>query len=990
MPDDPPMAGLALAAVLLASPAAAQLPSPRRASPQPLFVPATPAPNPAEAAANLPPGFLDETVGDDWGQVVGLACAPDGRLFVWEKLGLVFTVQDDVKQATPVLDLREEVASWGDHGLMGLALDPEFEGNGLIYVLYAVDHHHLAHFGTPQYDPAASEEYTDTIGRITRYKLDLPQSPLVALPESRRVLLGADASDGFPICMYSHGVGSLVFGSDGSLLASCGTPEGPGTTGTCFSEGILQPKEDVDTFRAQLVDSLCGKIVRISSKNGAGLASNPWFDPQEPRAPRSRVWALGLRNPYRFARLPGTGSADPSAGDPGTLLVNDVGEAAWEDLHLGIGAALNYGWPLFEGQHERPAGWAAPVYNLDAPNPLFGGAGCDEEFFAFQDLIQQDSLVLPPADNPCAPGVPLPPGVPSFVHARPALAWSHDGHAVVPVWGAAGEAASAEVGADGSPATGQGFGGVCGVGGAWVSGAGFPAEWQERFFFADYGLSWLRALRFAADGSVAEVQLFAEAVGGVVSVATDGQGSVLWYANLAEAGGTAVHRIRYVPGNLPPVASVASGALFGPTPLAVQFDAAASSDPEGGALGFAWDFGDGTFTSQRADPLHVFPSQDVTALGSIVSRLDELSPSWSMGVGNADPEVIRDGVIPPEGTLDAQLHFDTFHFSPQTLLPDKQGEDWIGYVYSQPFAFSGVLFVEGVQWPPEGGWFDDFTLQVRQGGTWNDVPDLLVVPAYAGDAPPTFEAFELVFEPVEGDGIRLHGVPGGIWEFFSVGELRVSALAPLPPAPVNVPVTLTVTDDLAATDVAELVVSLDNTPPQVQVLEPQNGDTYHGDTTVPLEAAATDAEQGGALACTWEVILHHDEHEHPEPPIHACAGQAMLEPHAQVGEVQYYEVRFTATDPLGLATSQSVWLLHEGDQNLNGQIDSSEVAAGAPDLNGNGVPDDIEQDCDGSGLPDVVDIKLGLLTDGDGDGVPDRCDPLFQQASKSPPVAGPQ
>jgi len=953
--------------------------------PRPLVAP----PLPAETAANLPPGFLDETVGDDWGQVVGLTVAPDGRLFVWEKSGLVFTVKDGVKQETPVLDVHAEVGNWGDHGLLGFALDPEFESSGFVYLMYVVDHHHLAYFGTPKYSPQASEDYTDTIGRITRWRLDLSSSPLVALSATRRVLLGEDASDGFPICMYSHGVGSLVFGADGSLLASCGTPEGPSLTGTCFSEGILQPKEDVDTFRAQLVDSLCGKIVRLDAKTGAGLSSNPWFDAQEPRAPRSRVWALGLRNPYRFSLLPGTGSSDPLAGDPGTLLVNDVGEAAWEDLHVAAGAGLNFGWPLFEGEAERPAGWAAPVFNLDSPNPLFGGPGC-EEFFAFQDLIQQDALAPAPLDNPCAPGVPLPPDVPSFVHARPALAWAHDGElAVVPVWGAAGEAASAVVGADGSPTTGESFGGFCGVGGAFSSGAGFPAGWQERFFFGDYVAGWLRALSLQPDGSVADVQPFAQAVGTVVCVAADAQGTELWYANLAEAGDTAVHRISYVAGNLPPLAVASAGAAFGSTPLAVPFDAAASSDPEGGVLGFAWDFGDGTFISHRVDPSHVFPSQDVTAQGSIISRLDELQPPWSMGVGNDDPEVIRDGVLPPPGNLNPDLHFDTFHFSPLTSLPDKQGEDWIGYEFAQPQVFTGLLFVEGVQWPPDGGWLDSLTLQVRISGHWVDVPSVSIVPAYGGAVEPTCEAFELAFEPVEGDGIRLFGVPGGVWEFFSVGELRVSALAPLPAAPVNVTVQLTASDELAATDVAELVVSLDNTPPQVAVLSPANGDTWHGPTTVQLAAESDDAEHEGALACTWEVILHHDDHEHPEPPLAACSGQAVLQPHGGAGEVKYYEFRFTATDPLGLAASQSVWMLPEADQNLNGQIDATEVADGAPDLNGNGVPDDAETDCDGSGLADVVDILLGLLTDGDGDGVPDRCDPLFQQAAKDAPVDGP-
>jgi len=219
-------ARLFVCAAALLQPAVAQVAPP--GEPRPLVapdLPELPAPPPAKAAGSLPPGFLDETVGDDWGQVVGLTCAPDGRLFVCEKLGRVYTVKDGVKQTTPVLDISPEVGAWGDHGLLGFALDPHFASNGYIYLLYVVDHHYLKYFGTSEYSPFKSEDYTDTIGRITRWTVDLAHEPLAVVPSSRRVLLGKDASDGFPICMFTHGIGSLVFGSDGSLLASCGTPE---------------------------------------------------------------------------------------------------------------------------------------------------------------------------------------------------------------------------------------------------------------------------------------------------------------------------------------------------------------------------------------------------------------------------------------------------------------------------------------------------------------------------------------------------------------------------------------------------------------------------------------------------------------------------------------------------------------------------------------------------------------------------------------------
>ena len=105
-------------------------------------------------------------------------------------------------------------------------------------------------------------------------------------------------------------------------------------------------------------------------------------------------------------RLPGTGSLDPSAGDPGTLLVADVGELSWEELDVVFAGGANLGWPLYEGLGPYGPAWEVPVYNQDEPNPLFGTPGCDQPWLAFQDLIGPDALVPAPLDNPCAPGVP--------------------------------------------------------------------------------------------------------------------------------------------------------------------------------------------------------------------------------------------------------------------------------------------------------------------------------------------------------------------------------------------------------------------------------------------------------------------------------------------------------------------------------------------------------------------------------------------------------
>jgi glucose/arabinose dehydrogenase len=88
----------------------------------------------APAAAQWPPNFTDTTVASGWVRPVGLTFAADGRMFVWEKGGRVWLVENGVRAAQPFLDLSEEVGDWRDHGLLGFALDPQFLANGRVYV----------------------------------------------------------------------------------------------------------------------------------------------------------------------------------------------------------------------------------------------------------------------------------------------------------------------------------------------------------------------------------------------------------------------------------------------------------------------------------------------------------------------------------------------------------------------------------------------------------------------------------------------------------------------------------------------------------------------------------------------------------------------------------------------------------------------------------------------------------------------------------------
>ena len=298
--------------------------------------------------ATTPADWPVTALGSGWDMPVGVSFSKDGqKLFVWEKGGKVYVCNRNAssglydKQAAPVLDISDEVGNWNDMGMLGFAIDPNFEVNGLIYISYVVDRHYLMTFGTPQYLPVLGDNASArqaTIGRITRYKTINSGGNITADLSTRTILLGETKSTGIPILYDSHGVGTLTFAADGTLIASCGDAASysdydEGSIPTTYyvqalADSIIRPNENVGSFRSQMITCLSGKILRLNPANGDGVPSNPFYDATKPRSAKSRVYALGLRNPYRISIRPGTGSTNPDAGDIGEIYAGDVGMAS--------------------------------------------------------------------------------------------------------------------------------------------------------------------------------------------------------------------------------------------------------------------------------------------------------------------------------------------------------------------------------------------------------------------------------------------------------------------------------------------------------------------------------------------------------------------------------------------------------------------------------------------------------------------------------------
>jgi glucose/arabinose dehydrogenase len=329
---------------------------------------------------SLPAGFADTSVsrpdGRAWDGAAGMVFADDGHMFVWERTGRVWLAAGASARSEPLIDLSDEVSTIGALGLTGFALDPQFAHNGYLYLFYAVDPQHLANCAAPAsgavacratYRAGQHASSGATIGRLVRYQLVRPagaqdfRAATAVNYQSRRVLLGETPSGGrAPMgCVVTdsaQGPGGLAFGSDGTLFVGCGdgasvsTEDAGSDSNTQYQQalaaGLMTSAENVGAFRAQLVESLSGKILRLDAATGDGVPGNPFYEAAAPRAARSRVWVLGLHDPQHFTVRPGSGRA---GGLPGTLYIGEVGYRTWESLAVARAGRMNFGWPLYAG-----------------------------------------------------------------------------------------------------------------------------------------------------------------------------------------------------------------------------------------------------------------------------------------------------------------------------------------------------------------------------------------------------------------------------------------------------------------------------------------------------------------------------------------------------------------------------------------------------------------------------------------------------------------
>jgi glucose/arabinose dehydrogenase len=660
----------------------------------------------AASAQTLPAGFFtsEVSIGSSWSRPVNACFSKDGtKLFISEQNGKVFLCTREAngnykKQAQPIIDISDEVGGWRDFGLLGFALDPSFESNGRIYLLYVVDRHYLMTDGLASngYNPGTDTYYNATIGRVTRYTVATSNNVMQAIPASRKILLGESKSTGIPILHESHGTGGLVFAADGTLLLTCGdgasynVADGGSISHTYFSQGladgIIRPEENVGAFRAQMLTSHNGKLLRINPENGDGVSSNPFFDAGAPRSPKSRVWAFGFRNPFRVSVKPGSGSTNPSTGDIGEVFVGDVGWGTWEELNVVKAPGTNFGWPLFEGQTSNADYLALNTRDAETPNPF--GPCSGRTTLRFEEMLRQDNAAKDKSIyNPCNSSQ-LIGSHNRYIHARPAIDWRHgQNSARVGRFNSSGVAISPAIGTPESEVIGTQFGGNCSAGGIWYTGTGntFPAEYNNTFIVADYAATWIRRLTMEYTDVVTKVDNFGTNMGYVVCLAENSIDGSIVYVNVGTtANNGTVRKISYG-GNVPPVAIISADKYFSSgNNLNVHFDGTGSYDQDGNIASYSWNFGDPTSannTSTSSKPNHTFssttgPKKFVVTLTVTDDDGTTMSAQFIVSVRNTPPEV---SITSPEKNSKYKVGTDTTYMRAAIVSDNEQSGSQLVY-----------------------------------------------------------------------------------------------------------------------------------------------------------------------------------------------------------------------------------------------------------------------------------------------------------------------
>jgi cytochrome c len=574
-----------------------------------LSVPATGATAGAVPVAPADSNFQKVTLDDFPGEPIALAVLPDRRVLHTARTGEVRI--NDPKSGRNVLAAKIPVYQHDEEGVQGVAIDANFSKNKWVYIYYSPP------LNTPADDPAtptvnegnAPENGTAAdfapfkgVMRLSRFKLN--GNSLALASEQKIIEVGTDRG----ICC--HVGGKIDFDGNGNLFLSTGDDTNP-----FASDGYTPIDERPNrnpAFDAQRTagntNDLRGKLLRIKvgANGGYTVPKGNLFKPGTAFT-RPEIYAMGLRNPFRFAVDKKTNVAYVGDYSPDANSANAARGPAGQGRWMAVDKPANYGWPY--------------CVSPDLPYVDFD--------FATRTSGQPFNCAAPVNESPNNTGKRKLPPV-----EKAEVIYSYAASAEFPELGTGG------IGPMGGPAYDYDA--------KNSSATKWPKYYDGKPLFYEWTRDYVQEFTLGAGNEVTSIKevlpsfIFDNPMD--LEFGPDGALYVLEYGDgfFAENPEAQLARIDFVRGNRTPIVKVSANPGSGPAPLTVAFSSAGTIDPDGDALSYAWDFNaDGRVDSRSPNATYTFttngnyrPTLKVTDSTGRSASAEVILP-----VGTAAPQV---------------------------------------------------------------------------------------------------------------------------------------------------------------------------------------------------------------------------------------------------------------------------------------------------------------------------------------------------------------